>query len=147
MTESFRFVRFLHVWIVVFFIGRLILGAAGVPYAQGTTFFSMVLLSDIGALLFGGFSRATGHGVRHALLAGASIALVAQSLILVMTFLSYVLGVDTYFNHPIALNVEEAIPLGQAMVARVVGLIVNTMTASILAAIGWAMGRMIPGRP
>jgi hypothetical protein len=146
MGDSFRFVRFMYVWIVLFFIGRLVLGATGVPYAAGTAIFSLVILSDIGALIFGGFSRATGHGIKHALFAGAAISLFAQVLILVMTALSYLLGIETYFNHPTALNVEEAIPLGQAMGVRAVGLVANTITAAIVACIGWAMGKMIPAQ-
>lgn len=147
MARSFRFVRFAIVWLVILMIGRLVLGAMGVPYAQGTWFFSMVMFSSFAALIFAAFSR---RMLRtswfEGVLVGATIALSAQVLILLATLVSYAVGAETYFNAPTALNVETAIPLGQALAVRAFGLVVNTITGSIIGLIGWSMGGLIPER-
>ncbi|HEY7819704.1 MAG TPA: hypothetical protein VIG29_15895, partial [Vicinamibacteria bacterium] len=57
---------------------------------------------------------------------------------------SYLLGAETYFNHPRALNVQEAIPLGRALLIRLGGLLFNPIFASIAALIGWSLGNLIP---
>ena len=145
MSDAFRRVRFAIVWLVIFMIGRLALGATGVPYEQGTWFFSMVFLTSMSSLYFGAFSRsAWSYKWRQAVLLAIAIGLSAQLLILVATVVSYLVGAETYFNAPQALNVEDAIPLTQALVVRVGGLVVNTIIAAIVGSIGWAMGGLIP---
>jgi hypothetical protein len=126
MGIYFRYAKFAIVWMVVLFLGRIILGARGVPYEQGTHIFSMVTFSYIAALFYGAFSRRLwGLKAPQAMLTGAAIALSGQVLIFLATVFSYVAGVDTYFNHPTALNVPEAIPLTQALGARGLGLVIN----------------------
>jgi hypothetical protein len=145
MGSYFRYAKFATVWIVLFFIGRIVLGAFGVPYATGTNVFSLVTLSYFAALFYGAFSRRLwGLKATQAMMTGAVIAISAQVLIFLATLVSYLAGVDTYFNHPTALNVEEAILLGEALQARAFGLVVNPIVASIVAVIGWAMGNLIP---
>jgi hypothetical protein len=75
---------------------------------------------------------------------GVAIGLSGQVLIFLATLGSYLAGAETYFNHPTALNVQEAIPLGQAMVARLITLAINTIINSIVALIGWSLGKLIP---
>jgi len=62
----------------------------------------------------------------------------------VLTALSYALGLDTYFNHPTALNAPEALSFGKAMGVRLNGLIGNSIGAGITTALGWALGGLLP---
>jgi hypothetical protein len=152
MSSYFRRVQFVIVFLVLFAIGRLVLGATGVAYAQGTNIFSIVTFSFFASLLFGAFSRPLwGFRLPQAMMLGVVIGLSGQVLIFLATLGSYLAGAETYFNNPIALlgqgagvNVEEAIPLGQAMVARLIGLVVNPILNSIAALIGWSLGKLVP---
>lgn len=145
MSEYIRFARLAILLLVLILIGRLILGATGVPYEAGTGIFSLVTFSYIASFLFAAFSRPLrGYGLKQAVLLGATIVLSAQILIFAATILSYLLGVDTYFNHPTALNVAEPIGLVQALGVRVFGLVVNTVVGSILASLGWLGGKLLP---
>lgn len=145
MSRYFRFVRFAIVWLVILMIGRFVLGAMEVPYSEGTWLFSMVLFSNFAALIFAGFSRRVmGANLLQGMLVGASVALSAQVLILLATLGSYLVGAETYFNNPTALNVEEAVGVGRALGIRLFGLVVNTILCSIVGLIGWSMGGLIP---
>ncbi len=145
MSEYIRFSRLPILLLILFMVGRFILGGTGVPYEQGTWFFSMVVLSWLSAFYFAGFSRRMlGYKWYQGMLVGATIALSAQILILLATLFSYVAGAETYFNHPTALNVEEAVGMGQALGIRVFGLVVNTIMASICGLLGWLGGKLIP---
>lgn len=151
MSSYFRRVRFAILFLILFAIGRLALGAFGVPYAQGTNLFSIVTFSFFASLLFGGFSRPLwGFRLTQAMMLGVAIGLSGQILIFLATLGSYLAGAETYFNNPIALvgpgANEVAIPLGQAMVARLIGLVVNPILNSIAALIGWSLGKLIPGK-
>ena len=147
MSSYFRRVQFVILFLVLFAIGRLVLGATGVAYAQGTNIFSIVTFSYFASLLFGAFSRPLwGFRLTQAMMLGVAIGLSGQVLIFLATLGSYLAGAETYFNHPTALNVEEAIPLGQAMVARLITLVINTIINSIAALIGWSLGKLIPGK-
>ena len=147
MGSYFQRVRFAILFLVLFAIGRLVLGATGVAYAQGTNIFSIVTFSYFASLLFGAFSRPLwGFRLTQAMMLGVAIGLSGQILIFVATLGSYLAGAQTYFNDPTALNVQEAIPLGQAMVARLIGLVVNSILNSIAALIGWSLGKLIPGK-
>jgi hypothetical protein len=147
MGSYFHRVRFVIVFLVLFVIARLVLGARGVPYAEGTHVFSMVTFSIFASLFYGGFSR-TLWGLRphQAMLLGIAIGLSGQILILLATVGSYLAGVETYFNHPSALNVESAIPLGQAVTRRLAGILVNPILNAIAALIGWSLGKLVPGK-
>jgi len=147
MGSYFHRVRFAILFLVLFAIGRLVLGATGFPYAQGTNLFSIVTFSYFASLLFGAFSRPLwGFRFHQAMMLGVAIGLSGQILIFLATLGSYLTGADTYFNNPIALNVPEAVPLGQAMIARLIGLVVNPILNSIAALIGWSLGKLIPGK-
>lgn len=145
MSNYLRFSRLPILLLFIFLIARLILGATGVPYEQGTWFFSMVTLSYFAAFFFGAFSRRLrAYKWYQGMLLGVTIALSAQILILLATLVSYLLGADTYFNHPTALNVEAAVGLGQALAIRLFGLVVNCIVAAICGLLGWAAGNLIP---
>lgn len=151
MGSYFRRVRFAILFLLLFAIGRLVLGATNVPYATGTNIFSIVTFSFFASLFFGAFSRSTwGYRLGQAMMLGVAIGLSGQVLIFLATLGSYLAGAETYFNNPIAIlgqgagvNVE-AIPLGQAMVARLIGLVVNPILNSIAALIGWSLGKLVP---
>jgi hypothetical protein len=149
MGSYFRRVRFAILFILLFAVGRLVLGATGVPYTTGTHVFSIVTFSLFASLFFGAFSRAVwGFRVPQAMMLGVAIGLSGQILIFLLTLVSYLAGMNTYFNHPIALvgpaATEEAIPLAQAMVARLIGIVVNPILNSIAALIGWSLGKLVP---
>lgn len=145
MSEYVRFARLPFLLLIVFMIGRFILGASGVPYEKGTWFFSMVVLTNISAFFFGAFSRRLrGYKWSQAMLLGFTIALGAQVLILLATVVSSLAGAETYFNHPAALNVEEAVGVGQAFVIRIMGLIVNGVINAIMGLLGWFGGKLLP---
>jgi hypothetical protein len=69
-------------------------------------------------------------------------------VIFAATLLSYALGLHTYFNYPTALFGPQApltdVPLGQAVLSRVGGLIVNPILTGIAGALGWAAGGLLP---
>jgi hypothetical protein len=145
MADYFRFARLPILLLILFMIARLILGATGVPYETGTWFFSMVVLSYMAAFFYGAFARRLrGYKWHQAMLLGATIAFSAQILILLATLVSGLVGAETYFNHPTALNVEEAVGMGQALVTRLFGLVINCIVASICGLLGWVGGKLIP---
>lgn len=145
MSEYVRFARLPILLLVLFLVARFILGARGVPYERGTWFFSMVVLTYFAAFFFGAFSRRLkGYRWSQAMALGATIAVAAQVLILLATTFSYLVGAETYFNHPMALNQEGPVGLGQALGIRLFGLVVNTLIASVLALLGWTGGKLLP---
>ena len=82
----------------------------------------------------------------RAALVGLVLGLASQIVILLLTVVSYGLGLDTYYNHPTALNAPEALSLGQALGVRVSGLIGNPIGTAVIAALGWALGGLLPKR-
>ncbi len=145
MSEYIRFAKLPIVLLIIFMSGRLILGVSGVPYESGTWFFSMVLLTYMSAFFFGAFSRRLrGYNWKQAMMLGLTIAVVAQVLIFMATLVSYLAGVETYFNHPTALNQTEAVSLGQALPARLGGLVANSIIGSIWGLLGWTAGKLLP---
>ena len=75
---------------------------------------------------------------------GAIIGYGAEIIILLLTVAAYAFNADTYFNHITALNVEEAIPLGQALGIRLGGLAAGTLMCGILGLLGWLGGALVP---
>ncbi|MGH9461643.1 MAG: hypothetical protein ACRD1X_10535 [Vicinamibacteria bacterium] len=145
MSEYLRFARLAILLLILFLIGRLVVGATGVPYERGTGVFSLVTLSWILSFVFAAFSRPLrGYGWKKAVMLGATIVISAQLIIFAATVVSYLVGAETYFNHPAALNVPEPVGLVQALPIRLVGLIVNTIVGSIWASLGWWGGKLLP---
>ena len=86
MGSYFQRVRFAILFLVLFAIGRLVLGATGVAYAQGTNIFSIVTFSFFASLLFGAFSRPLwGFRLPQAMMLGLAIGLSGQILIFLAT--------------------------------------------------------------
>ena len=146
MSEYIRFARLAILMLVLFLIGRLIVGATGVPYERGTGVFSMVTQSWILSFVFAAFSRPLrGYGWKKAVMLGATIVISAQLLIFAATVVSYLVGAETYFNHPTALNVPEPVGLVRALGIRAFGLVVNTIVGGvILGSLGWLAGKLLP---
>jgi hypothetical protein len=145
MHEYLRVTRPYMVLLAVFTVGRLVLGFRGVPYDRGHHVFSIVILSLLSSLFYGGFCRKwRGYTVAQALAVGATIGLMSQLVIFVLTFLSYALHIDTYFVNPRALNATGPISFAAAMAGRLGGLVINTATHSVAAALGWVMGATLP---
>ena len=137
--------RFAIVFLLIFLVGRLAMGAFGVPYQDGTRVFTLVTFAVFASILYGGFSRRLwGFRLVQGMLMGVTIGLSAQVIIFLATVVSYLVGAHTYFNDPIALNSPTAVPLGAAMGIRAGGLVVNTILNAIAALIGWSLGNLIP---
>jgi hypothetical protein len=145
MAENLRLARLYFVILAIVAGGRWVMSFQGVPYAKGTDKLSIVIVTLISSIFYGAFCRRwRGLKIQQAMLLGATLGFVAQVVIFLSTVLSYLLGLETYYNNPIALNVTEALPLAGALVTRAVGLGVNTILNGIAGALGWAMGGLLP---
>jgi len=149
MKEKLAFVRLPILLFVLFFVGRIALGAAmGVSkesYDISNRVFSMVILQVHVALLWGAVGRRyRGYGVGETVTAVLLAILASQILIFAGTAFSYLAGMDTLFNFPEALNQKAAIGFGAAMGSRAITFIANCAFGAILAAIGWALGGLLP---
>ena len=145
MSENLRLARPFFVLLAVFAAGRWTVSLRGVPYERGTLGFSIVILTLISVLYYGAFARRwRGYRVVQAMGLAVTLAVAAQLVILVSTVASYALGLDTYFNHPVALNAEAPMSMGQAVLTRAFGLVVNSLLNGIGGALGWALGGLLP---
>jgi hypothetical protein len=149
MKEKFEFIRLPILLFVIFFIGRLALGAgmgiSKASYDLANRLFSMVILQVHVGLLWGAVGRRyRGYSVGGSMMAVVLAVLVSQILIFAGTAISYVAGLDTLFNFPEALNQQVAVGFGAAMASRTVTLIANCVIGAILGAIGWALGGLLP---
>jgi hypothetical protein len=133
------------VLLAIFTIGRWVTGLKGVPYDRGRDWFSIVILTVLSAFFYAAFSRRwLGYKLFQAVGLAMTMGLVSQVVIFSATALSYALGLDTYFTHPTALNVDAPLPMGEAMVRRASGLVGNTISSGIIGGLGWALGALLP---
>lgn len=157
MAESLRLARPYLVLLAIFGIARFAQGPFGVPYAKGHHVFSVVMLTAFSCIYYGAFLRRwRGYRLIQAILLAFTLGVISQLAILLLTLLSYALSLETYFNHPVALNVRtlseldfragaaEPIALGTAFFNRLGGLVGNSIFAGILGAIGWTIGGVLP---
>jgi hypothetical protein len=145
MSEHLRLLRFYFWLLAVFTLGRWGLSLGGVEYAKAHQVFSLVTLALIASAHHAAFARAfAGYDLKRALVLGALVGLSTQAAIFVSTGLSYILGLNTFFNTPAALNSPEPVAFGAAMGARAFGLVVNTILNTIAALIGYFMGGALP---
>jgi hypothetical protein len=146
LRENLRFGRLFLLLLVVFTIGRWTLGLKDVPYEKGSPIFSLLILTILSSLYYAAFARRfKGYGMLQAVTLAMTFAFVTQLVIWFSTLASYLAGVDSYFNHPLALNAQARLELPQAMRARSFGLVFNTLVmGSITGALGWAMGAVLP---
>jgi hypothetical protein len=128
MKEKLDFVRLPILLFVIFFVGRLALGAGmGVSkasYDLSNRLFSMVILEIHVGLLWGAVGRRyRGYGIGGSITAVILAVLASQILIFAGTAVSYLAGLNTFFNFPEALNQHAAIGFGAAMAARTITLL------------------------
>ena len=145
-ADYLRFIRFAWLLFLIAAAGRLALGTMDVPYIKGTWFFSIVMLTVHLCIIYGAFSKKfKGYRLPQAVILGTLIALSAQIIILILTVASYALNAETYFNHPLAIaGVTEYIPFGEALKARLSGLVENSLMGGIASLLGWLAGGLIP---
>jgi len=149
MAENLKLARLYLLLLAIFTVGRWLLGTFGVPYERSHYLFSIVIMTSHAAFFYGAFCR---RWRRFRLWQAAGLALtiglISQLVIFAATLLSYALGLHTYFNYPTALFGSQApltdVPLGQAVLSRVGGLIVNPILTGIAGALGWAAGGLLP---
>jgi hypothetical protein len=147
MAEYLRLARLYFLPLALVTIGRWTLGFQHVPYEKATDKLSIVILTLFASIFYGAFCRRwLNFRIGQALLMAMLLAFTSQVVILLSTVASYAMGLDTYFNHPVALNAPGPVPMGQAIGIRLGGLVVNTITSGIAGALGWAMGALLPQR-
>ncbi len=145
MGDKISLIRLPLLLILIFYLGKLIGGALGMPYEAGAQVFGMVPLTIHLCLIWGALSRPVyGLSVGNAVIACVLIALFAQILIFGTTVLSYLIGWDTHFSNPVAiLRAARDVPFGEAVIQRAIGLVVNCVLAAVAGLIGRALGGFI----
>jgi hypothetical protein len=106
---------------------------------------SIVIVTLLSSLFYGAFGRRwRGMGILPVVGLAMTLVVIAQLVVLLSTVASYLLGIQTYFNYPTALNQLAPVPFGTALAIRLGGLVANTLTNGIAGALGWAMGALLP---
>ena len=150
MKEDLRLARPYFVLLAVFAAGRFVQGLAGVPYARGHQVFSIVILTVLSCVYYGAFARRfRGYRLVHVIGLAVLLGVTSQLVIFALTVVSYAFSLQTYFNHPTALNapgLEGPVSFAQALVNRAGGLVGNTVFSGIAGAIGWTLGGLLPER-
>lgn len=145
MAEVLKVTRLYFVLLVIVCGGRWVMGVADVPYEKGHHVFSIVILTIYSTLFYGAFLRRwKDYRLIRTVLVGVTMGVASQVLILLLTIVSYLLGMETYFNHHTALNAPEALSFGEAMGVRLGGLVGNSIGTGITACLGWALGGLLP---
>ena len=145
MAEYLRIGRLYFVLLAIFAVARFAQGAMGVPYAKAHHVFSIFILTVLASVFHAAFCRRwRGFGIGRAMALGALFGFVAEVVIFLATVISYALGLETFFNHMTALNQTEPVGLGRAVVLRAPGLVIFPIINAIVAAIGWALGGLLP---
>jgi len=149
LNEYTRLARPFFVMLGIVAVGRWLMGTVfAVPYATGTSVLSIVTLTLFASLLSAVFLRPwLGWRLPQAAGFAMYMAFVSQLVILLSTAASYLLGIDSYFSNPMALNRQtDLVSFGAAMGFRAMGLVVNTILNGIAGALGWALGGLLPNR-
>jgi len=145
MAENLRIARLYLVLLAIFATARFAQGAMGVDYTKAHHVFSIFILTVMASVFYAAFGRRwRGFRLLQAVALGAAFGLVAQVVIFLATVLSYAVGLQTFFNHPTALNQEAAVPLGRAIAIRAPALVIFPILNAIAGAIGWALGGLLP---
>jgi hypothetical protein len=143
MGENLRLIRFYLALLALFTVGRWGLGLGGADYEATHQVFSIVILTLLSSAYHAWVIRGfAGGGIKRALVVGALLGAISQAVILVSTAISYMAGMETFFNYPRALNVEEAIPFGQAMGGRAITFVAGIVTNTVAAALGYGIATL-----
>src|SRR5688572_10892090 len=119
LREFLRLARPFLVLLALFAVGRWMMGVQRVDYTRGHHVFSLVTLTAMGCIFYAAFARRwLGYRILRAVGLGMTLGFCAQLVIFVLTAVSYMLGMDTYFNHPTALNAEGPRSFAEAMGGR-----------------------------
>jgi hypothetical protein len=147
MAQYLRLARPYFVLLALVTIGRWILSFR-VPFEVGTDKMSILILTFFACIFYGAFGR---RWQRFTLMQAVSMAVVmalaSQTVIVLSTLASYLLGLETYFNNPRALQARESVSLGVAMVTRAQGFLGNTVISAVVGMVGWALGALLPSDP
>ena len=147
MAEYLRLARLYVLLLAIVTVGRWTLGFQNVPYEKATDKLSIVILTLFASIFYGAFGRRwLNFRIGQAMAMAMLLAFLGQTVIFLSTGASYLLGLETYFNNPIALNAPEAVSFARAMGIRLGGLVANTILSAIAGALGWAMGALLPHR-
>jgi hypothetical protein len=148
MSRYLKLARPFLVVVLIFAAIRFSFLPQGVPYDNGRAqAVSLVVLTLLGTAFHAAFARRwLRFGIAQCMGLGFTFGVLAQLVILLATLLSYLTGTPSFFNHPEALGRPGEVGLGTAMGIRLGGLVVNSITASIAGAIGWALGALLPER-
>ena len=147
MAEYLRIARLYLVLLAIFAVARFAQGAMGVEYAKAHHVFSIFILTVMASAFYAAFCRRwRGFRLRQALALGAMFGFIAQVVIFLATVVSYLLGIDTFFNNPAALNQTsaEAVPFARAIGIRAPALVIFPIINAVAATIGWALGGLLP---
>jgi hypothetical protein len=149
MADKLKLARLYWVLLAIFTVGRWAMSLKHVPYDRGNVI-SIITLTILSAVIFAAFARKwRGYGLLDAAILGALFGFSAQLVIFSSTMASYSLGMDTYFNNPIALNAPPgttSFTMAQALKVRGPALIVGPLIMAIMASIGWVLGALLPER-
>ncbi len=145
MAENLKLARLYLLILAIVTVGRWSLGFRHVPYEQGTDKLSIVMMTLFASIFYAAFTRRwLGYRILQAVTLAMLLGFLGQLVVFLSTVASYAVGIDTYFNHPKALNQEAAVGFAQAMGIRVGGLVANTILNGIAGALGWVMGGVLP---
>lgn len=111
MAQYLRLARPYFLLLALFTIGRWLMGTAfKQPYDRGNPVFSLITLTALSAVYYGAFCRRwRGFSAWQAAIMGFVMGLASQIVIFLATVLSYVLDINTYFNHPIAMKDRKSV--------------------------------------
>jgi hypothetical protein len=149
-SRVLRYVRLplvlLVIWAALRFMMQPVFNAPYEP--RGNAAFSIAAVTLISSLIYGAMSNRVGRfSWLGTVLVGAVIGLFAQLLIFTATLVSFAAGIETYFTHWDALNLERGAraEMGPAMTGRAGGLLAGPIFAIIAALIGRAVfGKLAP---
>lgn len=148
MAENLRLARPYLVMLAIVTVGRWGLGFYEVPYEKGTDKLSIVMLTLFASIFYGAFTRRwLGYRIIQVVGLTMTLGFLGQVVVFLSTVASYSLGIDSYFNHPKALNQVAAVGFASALGIRANGLVVNTILNGIAGALGWVMGAALPTSP
>jgi len=148
MAEHLKLARLYLMILAIMTVGRWSLGFRHVPYAQGTDKLSIVMMTLFASVFYAAFTRRwLGYRILQAVALTMLLGLLGQVVVFLSTVASYALGIDSYFNNPMALTRQEAaVGFAQAMGIRMGGLVANTILNGIAGALGWVMGGALPSK-
>src|SRR5687768_13657179 len=111
MQRNLRLARPFFLMLAIVVTGRWLQSLLGVQYEKGHHVFSIFILTTYSAVFYGVFARRwKSYRLLEAVVLGALMGFTAQVVILLSTVVSYSLDLQTFFNHPTALNQPEAVP-------------------------------------